>query len=197
MRVLFEKRLQRGLVDGSISLAFRRWKRSQVVAGRVYRSPVGMVDVLDVATVDGDISDADAHKAGFTSAAALHRFLRGDADARIYRIELRLSETPDQRDVLSNAETLDQTDLAELDRKLARLDQDRTWTRATLEAIARQPGRRAGDLAEQLGWPELHEFKLHVRKLKALGLTISLQIGYRLSPRGEAYLAATSQTTSR
>jgi hypothetical protein len=32
-------------------------------------------------------------------------------------------------------------------------------------------------------------FKANVRKLKALGLTESLDIGYRLSPRGEALLA--------
>jgi hypothetical protein len=30
-----------------------------------------------------------------------------------------------------------------------------------------------------------------VRKLKALGLTESLEVGYRLSPRGRAYLART------
>ena len=33
-------------------------------------------------------------------------------------------------------------------------------------------------------------FKLNVRKLKALGLTESLEVGYRLSPRGAAYLQA-------
>lgn len=31
-------------------------------------------------------------------------------------------------------------------------------------------------------------FKTNVRKLKGLGLTESLKIGYRLSPRGEAVL---------
>jgi predicted transcriptional regulator len=31
-------------------------------------------------------------------------------------------------------------------------------------------------------------FKANVRKLKALGLTESLEVGYRLSPRGEAVL---------
>jgi hypothetical protein len=36
-------------------------------------------------------------------------------------------------------------------------------------------------------------YKLDVRKLKALGLTISLPIGYRLSARGEAYLHATAR----
>ena len=33
-------------------------------------------------------------------------------------------------------------------------------------------------------------FKPLVRKLKALGLTESLEVGYRLSPRGAAVLAA-------
>ena len=46
---------------------------------------------------------------------------------------------------------------------------------------------RAGDLADALGRERL-PFKADVRKLKALGLTESLPIGYRLSPRGEAFL---------
>jgi hypothetical protein len=32
---------------------------------------------------------------------------------------------------------------------------------------------------------------MHVRKLKTLGLTLSLEVGYRLSPRGEVLLSAT------
>ena len=43
-------------------------------------------------------------------------------------------------------------------------------------------------LAESAGI-ERADFKLNVRKLKALGLTISLDVGYRLSPRGVALLA--------
>ncbi len=39
-------------------------------------------------------------------------------------------------------------------------------------------------------------FKLDVRKLKARGLTISLEKGYRLSPRGERYLALTTRGPS-
>ena len=38
------------------------------------------------------------------------------------------------------------------------------------------------------------ELKRDVRKLKNLGLTLSLRIGYRLSPRGHAYLEATDGT---
>ena len=42
--------------------------------------------------------------------------------------------------------------------------------------------------AEAMGW-ERQDFKLHVRRLKELGLTLSLDVGYRLSPRGESYLS--------
>ena len=59
-----------------------------------------------------------------------------------------------------------------------------------LQAIAERPAVRAADLAAGFG-RETQPFKLDVRKLKNLGLTLSLEVGYRLSPRGEAYLAAT------
>jgi hypothetical protein len=42
-------------------------------------------------------------------------------------------------------------------------------------------------LAEAMGW-DRQDFKLYVRRLKELGLTFSLDVGCRLSPRGESYL---------
>ena len=63
------------------------------------------------------------------------------------------------------------------------------WTSAVLGQIADRPGVSSALLAETLDW-ERADFKLHVRRLKALGLTISLDVGYRLSPRGAAYLAS-------
>ena len=62
------------------------------------------------------------------------------------------------------------------------------WTAATLALIKEHPARRAPDLAEMVG-RETKPFKLDVRKLKNLGLTKSLKIGYELSPRGAAYLS--------
>ncbi len=56
-----------------------------------------------------------------------------------------------------------------------------------LQTIQARPAVRAPDLAASFG-RETAPFKLDVRKLKALGLTISLPVGYRLSPRGEAFL---------
>ena len=57
------------------------------------------------------------------------------------------------------------------------------WTRQVLALIEANPERRAPDLAASLGRDTL-SFKRDVRKLKELGLTESLKIGYRISPRG-------------
>jgi hypothetical protein len=51
------------------------------------------------------------------------------------------------------------------------------------------PGVVSTDLAAQAG-QERRAYKMRVRRLKALGLTESLERGYRLSPRGRAYLAS-------
>ena len=53
------------------------------------------------------------------------------------------------------------------------------------------PGHRVDDVARHAD-QDRPVFKLNVRKLKELGLTESLEVGYRLSPRGEAVLRALS-----
>src|ERR1051326_7567166 len=192
--VLVERRLQAGLTDGSIRLAFRRWKRAQVAPGRRYRSPIGMVVVDSVMrlTDDGAISAEDAREAGYLSVDELLHDLKSPGEGSLFRLELRRSPEADPRSMLAADDALDPAALARLRTRLARLDASagRAWTLATLEAIEAQPGRRAGDLYVELGWSELADFKLHVRRLKALGLTLSLRVGYRLSPRGEALLRA-------
>jgi hypothetical protein len=60
--------------------------------------------------------------------------------------------------------------------------------------IAAQPGVVARELAAGVGLPR-DDFKVRVRRLKELGLTESLEVGYRLSPRGRAYLDATTPET--
>src|SRR5215813_5031212 len=42
--VRFERRLRDGIHDGSITVTFRRWRRSQVVAGGRYRTGIDMVE---------------------------------------------------------------------------------------------------------------------------------------------------------
>lgn len=189
--MLFKSRFWPGIADGSITLTFRRWKRPQAVAGHVYRTPAGLIAVDSVAVVDaGTVSDADARMAGFESSAALAAELRGDEALPVYRVVFHLLDEPDPRDQLASADALTTDDIDQIRERLARWDRASSvgpWTLATLQLIAGQPGRRAGDLAGVLG-RELREFKVNVRKLKGLGLTVSLETGYRVSPRGMAFL---------
>jgi biotin operon repressor len=67
------------------------------------------------------------------------------------------------------------------------------WTLATLRAIEARPGVPAAKLARSLGRPR-DELKGDVRKLKNLGLTFSLEVGYKLTPKGEALLAMNPST---
>jgi hypothetical protein len=198
--VLFQARFWPLIADGTVTLTFRRWKRRQVVAGHRYRTGhriVGrmMIEVDDVTEIDPSaITDTDAMRAGFADAAALVAQLRGDDDLTVYRIAFHVVDEPDPRAVLAASDALNDADRAEIQRRLDRLDRASThgaWTRAVLEAIAARPATRAADLAEQFGQETL-PFKTDVRKLKNLGLTESLEVGYRLSPRGSAFLAATS-----
>ena len=180
-----------GLADGSITLTFRRWSRAQVVAGRSYRSPVGMLAIDAVEQVPvSSITDDDARRAGAADRAAILARLRPPPadDELLWRIELHHAGA-DPRDELRQQIPSAQ-ELDDLRARLARLDARSPigpWTEATLAAIAEHPGVRAADLAERFG-REKPPFKLDVRKLKALGLTESLPVGYRLSPRGEAVL---------
>ena len=192
--MLFERRLQRGLADGSIRLAFRRWRQPQVVGGRRYRSPIGMVAVDGVSVVGGEITLEDAKAAGYASVAELLEDLQGPADSTLYRLELRATSEADARQQLASNRLVEDGDVRQLQARLARLDRAQPWTMATLTAIQQHPGTRAGDLYAGLGWPDLATFKAHVRQLKELGLTLSLRIGYRLSPRGEAYLNAVAES---
>ena len=56
-----------------------------------------------------------------------------------------------------------------------------------LAAIEKQPGVVSQVLAKGLGC-ERDWLKPQVRKLKNLGLTISLRVGYEISPRGRVVL---------
>ena len=85
---------------------------------------------------------------------------------------------------------------AELDACLARLsrwDAEQAWTQHTLQMIEDHPGRRAAELAPQVNFA-LPVFKRKVRQLKGLGLTESLEVGYRLSDRGRQVLRSLQQT---
>ena len=193
--MLLPPKVAHGVRDGSVTLAFRRWKRQDVRPGSEFRTVAGVVRVEQVDVVDpAAISDEEAVLAGHPSADALRKRLRDDDSLPTYRVVLAwVGEDP--RIALREATDLTDLDVATLDGKLERLDQASShgpWTMATLDIIRRRPHTRAPDLAEELG-RERDPFKIDVRKLKNLGLTQSFDVGYALSPRGEAYHARTTR----
>jgi hypothetical protein len=175
------------IAAGEVTVAFRRWKRPMAKAGGTQKTPVGVI-AFDAVERVHEITPQDARRAGFADPEAASAMLR-KREGDLYRITLRLAG-PDPRVALREDADLDAAGRADIAARLARLDKASShgpWTAATLRAIESAPGVRAGDLAEQLGRERL-PFKADVRKLKALGLTESLEVGYRLSPRGRAYL---------
>jgi hypothetical protein len=194
--VLFEMRFRDAVQDGSVTVTFRRWKRCQAIAGNRYRTAVGIIEVDAVDVIDASkITKADATRSGYPSADAVIADLRGTEDLPIYRVRFHAVQGPDPRDELAHSADLDDADIEDLDRRLARLDRASAhgpWTMQTLALIANHPARRAGDLAEIVGRAR-EPFKLDVRKLKNLGLTLSLEVGYELSPRGQAYRRRTTR----
>jgi len=175
-----------GIREGRITLLFRRWKSPLAKAGGKSRDARGVVEVLAVERTRR-LTERDARAAGFASLAELRADLaRHDGPGELYRIEVRWGGA-DPRGALRANARLTREERAALAAKLARLDAAAPWTERALRAIAANPGVVSTALAAQLGM-ERADFKLRVRKLKALGLTESLEVGYRISPRGRALL---------
>lgn len=191
--MLFPLKVARGVADGSVDLAFRRWKRQDVEVGRTFRTAAGVVRVEEVGVVDpAAITDAEAVRAGHPDADRLRSRLAADDTLPTYRVRLSwVGEDP--RIALREDADLSDADVAAIDARLERLDRASShgpWTIATLALIRRRPQVRAPDLAAEVG-RERDPFKIDVRKLKNLGLTRSYDVGYDLSPRGVEYLRRT------
>lgn len=192
--VLLPPKVAHGVADGSVTLAFRRWRRQDVTVGSEFRTVAGVVRVEAVEVVE-EITDEDARRAGWPDAARLRKQLdKVDEGLPTYRVTLSWAG-PDPRVALRESADLSDEDVAAIDARLERLDRASShgpWTIATLDIIRRRPRTRAPDLAAELG-RERDPFKIDVRKLKNLGLTRSFEVGYEVSPRGRSYLERTTR----
>ncbi|RNL60470.1 hypothetical protein EFK50_19290 [Nocardioides marmoriginsengisoli] len=191
--MLLPPQVAHGVADGSMSVAFRRWKKQAVKPGSEFKTIAGVIRVVSVRAVRPEkITKADAVRAGHVDPDSVRKRLAGDEDWTTYRIELEYAGA-DPRIALRESAELTDEDVAAIDAKLDRLDRASShgaWTMRTLDLIRQHPQRRAPDLAEIEG-RETAPFKIDVRKLKGMGLTISHPVGYELSPRGLAYLERT------
>jgi hypothetical protein len=196
--MLFKKPILEGIAAGSVTLAFRRWTRPTVKAGGTLKTAVGVLRFDAIEAIDeAAITARDAKRAGFASREALLDDLGGQQGRTLYRIAFKRTGD-DPRIALRKDTALDAEAMAELKRRLARYDAAATkpWTRTVLALIAGNPGVAAAELARRQR-VEKEPFKINVRKLKGLGLTESLETGYRLSPRGKAFLAAQARRSAR
>ena len=170
---------------GEVDTQFRRWTRPTVKSGGTLTTAWGVLAIDAVEPIAlGDVTEDDLRRCGVVSLAELESFLA--PEGQLYRVRLRYAGE-DPRIALREV-VPDDAELLVLAKKLAKMDGAEPWTVTTLSLIEEFPEKRAASLAKKRGMDQL-PFKVQVRKLKALGLTESLEIGYRLSPRGAATLA--------
>jgi hypothetical protein len=192
--LLFKKPFHEGLVNGTITLTFRRWDKPHVRAGGRYRChPIGVLEVEDIRAVPvRSIEADDAKKAGFASLEALLAYLGElgpyDDSTAVFRVALHHGGDGD-RVAIALEDKLTAEDVKAITAKLAKMDGKKPWTKKTLSLIASHPRTAASKLAAKVG-RETPEFKADVVKLKKMGLTQSFEIGYEIAPRGRAYLEA-------
>jgi len=182
--VLLDARTLEGIREGRIRLQFRRWRRPTVRAGGTLLTAMGQLAIDEVDAVDwNDVTEAEARSAGFQGRSELLEAL-GAREGTLYRVSLR-PVGPDPRIELRARLPTDE-ELTEIEARLDRWDRASPvgpWTRTALALIAERPAVLAASLAKAAG-QDRDRFKTNVRKLKGLGLTESLEVGYRLSPRG-------------
>ena len=180
-----------------MALTYRIWKAAKVKAGGRYR--LGTEGVIEVESVEtgplGEISNADAHLAGFENRDALRDELRTSAKTRVtartrvHRVKFRFVRATDPRETLKRDTSA--AGLDEVAGRLARMDRlsrRGPWTVELLDLIACNPRAASSELAPRMR-RERRALKADVRKLKELGLTVSHEVGYSLSARGKALLA--------
>ena len=176
---------------GRVDTLFRRWTRPTVKTGGTLITARGVLSIEVVEAVDMEtVSDDDLRRGGLADRAALEAWLDRGKPGTLYRIRVKPGGA-DPRIALRDAVD----DLDAVEHALAKLDARGKWTEQVLLLIEAHPGRLAQSLADEVGLDKL-KFKARVRQLKALGLTQSLDIGYRLAPRGTALLARRRTTAS-
>jgi hypothetical protein len=197
--MLFKKDILDQIGAKRVTLAFRRWRKPSVKAGGTLMTAAGVlaIDAVDKVAIT-KIAEADVKRAGYASRAALLRELAKHPGGDVYRVAFHLKGA-DPRVALRADGRLTKADMKSAISALKTLDlasERGAWTVAMLRLIDKYPARRAPDLAASQRRDPL-AFKRDVLRLKQLGLTESLEIGYRLSPRGRAVLAELDSADER
>ncbi|MFE0748822.1 hypothetical protein [Gordonia sp. NPDC058843] len=184
--MLLTAAVARGIADGTVDLAFRRWGDPRIHPGSSFIALTHVIEVTSMQRVDPEqITLDEARRAGYDDADEVRAALCVNVHNPTYRIGLQcIGEDP--RIALRADDDLSDDDVAEIRTRLDRMDarsKRGPWTRELLDLVARRPGVVSTDLAAELG-RDRTGLKQDITKLKKLGLTDSLVVGYELSPRG-------------
>ncbi|MCB1516789.1 MAG: hypothetical protein KDJ19_04115 [Hyphomicrobiaceae bacterium] len=183
--MLIKRDILEAIKRGDIDLQFRRWSRATVKPGGTLKTAVGILNIGEINELsENEVELKDAKRAGFADLEDFRQWLATMKPGYLCKIELSYAGE-DPLIALRERRDLSMEELAEVDSKLDAMDKraPAPWTTRTLELIAQHPGRLASELADMAD-KDKAKFKADVAKLKALGLTISFDQGYRLSPRG-------------
>ena len=191
--MLLNRDTAEGIANGSITLVLRRWDVPRAKAGGTQRTSAGTIRIDAVTEYPGRhrVTAAQARAAGYPDAKSAQADLDRRPAQHTYAIEVSYL-APDERPDLAADDRLSGCRRRRHHRAAGRWDaagDGSPWTRTYLELIAANEAVRAPDLAARVGL-DTPRFKRRVRQLKGLGLTISLDVGYRISPRGKAFLRA-------
>ncbi|MGS2740649.1 hypothetical protein [Sinomicrobium sp. M5D2P17] len=188
--MLFKNVHLEGIRSGKVTLAFRKWKKPAVKSGTILKTAVGQVEITGISPInEEELTEDDALRSGFKDVPALKKELQKRPSGALYRINVRY-HSPDPRMALREQTKLGNEAFRELREKLKRLDtysKQGNWTLDILIAIQEFPKLKAADLALKTG-KEKEWLKPNIRKLKNLGLTVSHNPGYTLSPLGAVFL---------
>ncbi|MEM7487348.1 MAG: hypothetical protein AAF348_19235 [Bacteroidota bacterium] len=195
--MLFKKKFLDLIEQGEIKIAFRKWTRPSVTESKTLLTPAGLLRIKSVKIIDYDqIPSHEIVQAGYADRKELDKELAFKETGDIYKIEFDL-EGVDPRIALRKNSNISNAEMTKILDKLKRLDTSgkvKNWTFKVLDLLDREPGKYAIEYSTQLGY-EKEWFKLNIRKLKNLGLTISLIDGYEISPRGNVVLHELKNTT--
>jgi hypothetical protein len=190
----FKKDILEQIAAKRVTLAFRRWKKPGVKTGEVLVTPAGALGVEAVDKVAiAKIAEVDLKRAGYPTRSALLKELAKHPGGDVYRVAFKLKggehRIPAREDGrITKAEV--KSAIAAL-KNLDQASEHGAWTVPTLRLIDKYPARRPPDLAAAQRRDPL-AFKRDVLRLRQLGLTENLEIGFRLSDRGRAVLAELS-----
>ena len=190
--MLFKTKFLALIKAKKIETAIRKWTRPTVKENGTLITAAGQLRITSVSKIKyNEITDKEIIEAGYANRKELDHELNRKSVGEIYRIQFKL-EGEDPRIKLREHGDFSDAELAALQKKFHALDvrsNIKGWPLRILDAVNKEPGLLAIQYANKLGYEKMW-FKLHVRKLKNLGLTISLERGYKISPRGKMFLEA-------